>query len=46
MPDLYGAIDLGGTKLRAIVADLEGNISGEIILPPKPTRAPTTSSIA
>ena len=33
MPDLYGAIDLGGTKLRAVVADLEGNITGEIIVP-------------
>jgi glucokinase len=31
--DLYGAIDLGGTKLRAVVADLEGNIRGEIIRP-------------
>jgi glucokinase len=31
MPDLYGAIDLGGTKLRAVVADLEGNILGEVI---------------
>jgi glucokinase len=31
MPDLYGAIDLGGTKLRAVVADLDGNVVGEII---------------
>ena len=27
--DLYGAIDLGGTNVRAIVADLDGNIAGE-----------------
>jgi len=33
MTDLYGAIDLGGTKLRAEVADLEGNGRGEVILP-------------
>lgn len=26
---LYGAIDLGGTNVRAIVADLDGNISGD-----------------
>ena len=32
MPDLYGAIDLGGTKLRAVIADLGGNIVGEVIL--------------
>jgi glucokinase len=25
---LYGAIDLGGTKVRALVADLEGNVAG------------------
>jgi glucokinase len=31
MADLYGALDLGGTKLRAVVADLEGNVTGEII---------------
>jgi glucokinase len=31
MPDLYGALDLGGTKLRAVVADLDGNVLGEII---------------
>ncbi len=29
--DLYGAVDLGGTKLRAIVADLQGNVRGEDI---------------
>lgn len=29
--DLYGAIDLGGTKVRAIVADLEGNVKSEDI---------------
>jgi glucokinase len=33
MPDLYGAIDLGGTKLRTEVGDLEGNVLGEVILP-------------
>ena len=33
MPDLYGAIDLGGTKLRAIVANLEGDVRGEEIRP-------------
>ena len=33
MPTLYGAIDLGGTKLRALVADLEGNVSGDQIVP-------------
>jgi glucokinase len=30
-PALYGAIDLGGTKVRAIVADLDGNVYGEDI---------------
>jgi glucokinase len=30
---LYGAIDLGGTKVRALVADLEGNVHGEEIRP-------------
>ena len=29
MPDLYGAIDLGGTNVRAIVAGLDGKISGD-----------------
>jgi glucokinase len=29
MTNLYGAIDLGGTNVRAIVADLEGKISGD-----------------
>ena len=33
MPDLYGAIDLGGTKLRAIVAGLDGEVRGEEIRP-------------
>ncbi len=33
MPDLYGAIDLGGTNVRAIVADLTGKISGDQIQP-------------
>jgi glucokinase len=32
MADFYGAIDLGGTKLRAVVADLDGNILGEVIV--------------
>lgn len=33
MPDdLYGAIDLGGTKLRAIAATLDGDIRGEAIV--------------
>ena len=32
-PALYGAIDLGGTKVRAIVADLDGNVAGEDIRP-------------
>lgn len=40
MPDLYGALDLGGTKLRAIVADLEGNIAGETILPSEADEGP------
>jgi glucokinase len=30
---LYGAIDLGGTKLRAIVAGLDGDVRGEVIVP-------------
>jgi glucokinase len=29
MSDLYGAIDLGGTNVRAIVADLDGTICGD-----------------
>jgi glucokinase len=29
MTDLYGAIDLGGTNVRAIIAGLDGEISGE-----------------
>ena len=29
MTDLYGAIDLGGTNVRAIVAALDGTISGD-----------------
>lgn len=33
-PDaLYGALDLGGTKVRSIVADLEGGVYGEDIRP-------------
>ena len=31
--ELYGAIDLGGTSVRAIVADLGGNICGDDIRP-------------
>lgn len=30
-PPLYGAIDLGGTKVRALIADLDGNVYGEDI---------------
>lgn len=33
MPDLYGAIDLGGTSVRAIVAGLDGNIAGDQLQP-------------
>lgn len=33
MSDLYGAIDLGGTNVRAIVADLDANIRGDQIQP-------------
>src|SRR3989449_6683279 len=40
MTDLYGAIDLGGTKLRAVVADLEGNIRGEVIRPSEAGEGP------
>ncbi len=29
MPDYYGAIDLGGTNVRAIIAGLDGKISGD-----------------
>lgn len=29
MPELFGAIDLGGTNLRSIVADLDGKVSGD-----------------
>lgn len=29
--DLYGAIDLGGTKVRAIIADLSGDVKAEDI---------------
>jgi glucokinase len=38
--DLYGALDLGGTKLRAVVADLAGNVRGEIILPSEADEGP------
>ena len=40
MTDLYGALDLGGTKLRAVVADLDGNILGEIIRPSEADKGP------
>ncbi len=41
MPDpLYGAIDLGGTKLRAVVAGLDGEIRGEVILPSEADSGP------
>lgn len=33
MPDLYGAIDLGGTNVRAIVAGLDGEVRGDRIQP-------------
>jgi glucokinase len=31
--DLYGAIDLGGTKVRALIAHLDANVRGEHIQP-------------
>src|SRR3972149_425335 len=37
---LYGALDLGGTKLRAIVADLQGKVYGEDIRPSETDRGP------
>jgi glucokinase len=40
MSDLYGALDLGGTKLRGVVADLDGNILGEIIIPSEASEGP------
>jgi glucokinase len=40
VPDFYGALDLGGTKLRAVVADLDGNILGEIIRPSEADEGP------
>jgi glucokinase len=40
MPDLYGAIDLGGTKLRAVVADLGGDVRSEIIRPSEADEGP------
>ena len=33
MTELYAALDLGGTKVRAIVADLDGHVHGEDIRP-------------
>ncbi len=33
MPNLFGAVDLGGTNARAIVADLDGRIAGQDIRP-------------
>ena len=38
MTDLYGAIDLGGTKVRALVADLAGKVHGEDIRPTEADR--------
>src|SRR3990172_9471023 len=32
-PNLYAALDLGGTKVRALVADSEGHVYGEDIRP-------------
>ena len=32
-PALYGALDLGGTKVCALVADLQGQVYGEDIRP-------------
>jgi glucokinase len=40
MPDLYGAIDLGGTKLRAEVAGLDGDSLAEVILPTEASGGP------
>jgi glucokinase len=40
MPDLYGAVDLGGTKIRAVVATLDGEIAGEDIRPTEPGKGP------
>ncbi len=34
-PPLYGALDLGGTKVRTLVADLGGRVYGEDIRPSK-----------
>ncbi|MDO8615619.1 MAG: ROK family protein [Dehalococcoidia bacterium] len=39
-PPLYGAIDLGGTSVRAIVADLDGRVYGEEIRPSETERGP------
>lgn len=33
MPDLYGALDLGGTNVRAIIAGLDGKVLGDRIQP-------------
>src|SRR5690349_11896304 len=33
MPDVYGAIDLGGTNVRAIIAGLDGRVLGDRIQP-------------
>ena len=40
MRDLYGAIDLGGTKLRAVVAGLDGTIGGEVIVSSEADQGP------
>ncbi len=39
-PDLYGALDLGGTKVRALVADLQGRVYGEDIRPSRTEEGP------
>ncbi len=40
MPDIYGAIDLGGTNVRAIVAGLDGKISGDDRRPSRASDGP------
>ena len=34
MANLYGAIDLGGTNVRAVVAGLDGNVCGDRVVDP------------
>jgi glucokinase len=47
MPDLYGAIDLGGTNVRAIVAGLDGKVLGDRIQPSRAAEGlePTLASM-